>query len=74
MGVPPIHTPASFLLSLPSDVLERLYVVHVADKDVPEGLKKAKCGVENTIILNVEPPSIARILSLATLFGTGIFI
>ena len=41
MGVPPIHTPASFLTNLPDDVKERLYVIHVADKDVPDGLKKA---------------------------------
>jgi len=47
MGVPPIHTPASVLANLPKDVKKRLYVVHVAAKDIPKdsGLKAAIPGL-----------------------------
>ena len=63
-GVPPIHTPISTFSALSDDIKvfyfkclyfmqSRLYLVHVAEKDVPPnlGLKIAKIGVENTIIL-----------------------
>ncbi|CAK9100667.1 5'-cGMP phosphodiesterase A (Cyclic GMP-binding protein A) (Phosphodiesterase 5) (DdPDE5) (Phosphodiesterase D) [Durusdinium trenchii] len=45
-GVPPIHTPMSVLLALPDDIKKKLYVVHVAAKDVPEegGLRTLKSG------------------------------
>lgn len=35
---------------------ERIYLYHIADKDIPKdcGLKGAKSGVENTIILDIE--------------------
>ena len=36
-GVPPLHTPMTALAALPADVKERLYLVHVAEKDVPTG-------------------------------------
>lgn len=53
-GVPPVHTPMSMLVALPDDVKERLYVVHVAAKDIPEGsgLKMPGIGPENTIIIS----------------------
>ena len=55
-GVPPIHTPISFLASLPPDVKRRLLVVHCAAKDVPpeSGLRRATAGVKNTIV-RVQP-------------------
>lgn len=56
-GVPPLHTPARVLAELPDDVKERLYVVHIAEKDVPpnSGLKLARTGIENTIQIEVTP-------------------
>ena len=55
-GVPPIHTPVRSLSSLPEDVKERMWLVHIAEKDVPKdlGLKLAREGVENTLVLDIE--------------------
>jgi CRP-like cAMP-binding protein/glyoxylase-like metal-dependent hydrolase (beta-lactamase superfamily II) len=52
-GVPPIHTPIKTLTALPEDVRQRLYVVHVAAKDIPKdsGLRMAQVGPENTVVL-----------------------
>lgn len=57
-GIPPLHTPASALAALPDEVKRRLYLVHIAAKDVPEGLSAAREGLENTI--RVEPSSTPR--------------
>ncbi len=64
-GIPPLHTPTSALAALPDDVKQRLYLVHIAAKDVPEnvGLRGAREGLENTI--RVEP-------SAAPLFSEAI--
>eukprot|EP00947_MAST-08B_sp_MAST-8B-sp1_P001920 g1920.t1 len=58
-GVPPIHTPATFLASLSEDVKERLYLVHCSQKDVPrgKGLKIASEGAENTLVLHTAQQS-----------------
>lgn len=42
-GVPPIHTPQTVLGNLSSDIKNRMYLVHVAEKDVQKqlGLKIA---------------------------------
>ena len=55
-GVPPIHTPVKGLASLPDSVKERMWLVHIAEKDVPKdmGLKLAREGVENTLVLDIE--------------------
>jgi CRP-like cAMP-binding protein len=53
-GVPPIHTPVSTFKALPESVKERLYLVHIAENSVPEGLKLAKAGVHNSIEIEVE--------------------
>ena len=55
-GVPPIPTPVRSLSSLPDDVKERMWLVHIAEKDVPKdlGLKLAREGVENTLVLEIE--------------------
>ena len=57
-GVPPIHTPLTALAVLPPEVKNRMYFVHVAAKDVKAefGLKAAQCGVENTIVIDVQKP------------------
>jgi len=59
-GIPPLHTPTSALAALPDDVKNRLYLVHIAAKDVPqgEGLRAAREGLEHT--LRVEPSSTPR--------------
>lgn len=52
-GVPPIHTAQIVLAKLPNKVKNRLYLVHTAEKDLRKdlGLKIAKTGIENTMIL-----------------------
>jgi CRP-like cAMP-binding protein/phosphoribosyl 1,2-cyclic phosphodiesterase len=59
-GIPPLHTPTSALAALPDEVKERLYLVHIAAKDVPTGvgLRAAREGLEHT--LRVEPSSTPR--------------
>ncbi len=59
-GIPPLHTPTSALAALPEDVKKRLYLVHIAAKDVPQGvgLHAAREGLEHTI--RVEPSSTPR--------------
>ena len=54
-GVPPIHTPATYLGSLSDDVKRRMYLVHTDEKSVPRGLglRVAAEGAENTIVLDV---------------------
>lgn len=71
-GIPPLHTPAAALAKLPDDVKERLYLVHIAAKDVPEGvgLRAAREGLEHTI--RVEPsdtPRFAEAIELLDAFS-----
>jgi len=57
-GIPPLHTPVSYLDSLPEQIKKRTFVYHIAEKDFPENtsLSLAKFGIENTISFNVKPP------------------
>jgi CRP-like cAMP-binding protein len=52
-GVPPIHTPMEYLCSLPREVRERIYLVHVNPAHIPadSGLRIAPTGLQNTIEL-----------------------
>jgi len=69
-GVPPLHTPIGPLSALPADVKERLYLVHIAGKDVPKdcGLKTAEVGLEKTIRIEVENPEYADAMELLNVF------
>jgi CRP-like cAMP-binding protein/glyoxylase-like metal-dependent hydrolase (beta-lactamase superfamily II) len=57
-GVPPLHTPLAALAALPDEAKRRLYLVHVAERDVPPelGLKVARVGLEHTLRVDVAPP------------------
>ena len=50
-GIPPLHTPISYLSSLPEDVKKRITVYHIAKKDFPAdtGLKQATFGIGETV-------------------------
>jgi CRP-like cAMP-binding protein/phosphoribosyl 1,2-cyclic phosphodiesterase len=75
-GVPPLHTPIPVLAALPEGVKERLYLVHIAAKDLPEGtgLKVAPVGVENTLRIDVDPPRQAEAIGLLDVFvGIDLF-
>jgi glyoxylase-like metal-dependent hydrolase (beta-lactamase superfamily II) len=66
-GIPPLHTPASALAELPEDVKSRLHLVHIADKDVPQGvgLRHAKVGLEHTLVIDTpQTPEFADAISL----------
>ncbi len=50
-GIPPLHTPISYLSTLPPDVQEKINVYHIAKKDFPQDshLHLAKFGIEHTV-------------------------
>ncbi len=52
-GIPPIHTPLSQLKTLPDEIKDKIYLYHIADKDIDPttGLKGAKSGLENTVVI-----------------------
>ncbi|MBN1662898.1 MAG: cyclic nucleotide-binding domain-containing protein [Deltaproteobacteria bacterium] len=56
-GLSPIHTPLSYLCSLPADVRKRMYLIHVNPNIIPgeSGLRIAPTGLANTIELDVNP-------------------
>jgi CRP-like cAMP-binding protein/phosphoribosyl 1,2-cyclic phosphodiesterase len=71
-GIPPLHTPITSLSALPDEVKKRLYLVHIAAKDVPtdKGLRSAREGLEHTI--RVEPssaPQYADAIELLEIFA-----
>jgi CRP-like cAMP-binding protein/ribonuclease BN (tRNA processing enzyme) len=75
-GIPPLHTPASVLAALPEEHKERLYLVHIAEKDLPQdcGLKSARVGLEHTIHIPVErSPNDEAAQWLELLSGVEIF-
>ncbi len=75
-GVPPLHTPISVLAELPADVKSRLYLSHIAAKDVPadKGLKTARGGIENTIRIDSAAPRHAEAIELLDLVcGVDLF-
>ncbi len=68
-GVPPLHTPISYLNALPVDVQKKIIVYHIARKDFPEktDLKLAKFGIEHTEHFQTDTPKydwIYRVLGI----------
>ena len=57
-GIPPLHTPISFLNSLDPEVQKRIVVYHIAAKDFPRetDLTLATFGIENTLYYSTIPP------------------
>jgi CRP-like cAMP-binding protein len=57
-GIPPLHTPVSYLNSLPRDIQKKTVVYHIAQKDFPEktGLSLAQFGIENTLYFDTRRP------------------
>jgi len=58
MGIPPIHTPAEVLAGFSENVKKHMFLVHVAERDIPKGkgLKSGPVGLENSIILIQDVP------------------
>jgi CRP-like cAMP-binding protein len=57
-GIPPLHTPISYLNSLPKKIQKRTVVYHIARKDFPRktALTLATFGIENTLYFDAKPP------------------
>jgi hypothetical protein len=56
-GIPPLHTPVTYLNSLPENIQKRITVYHIAEKDFPKGptsLKLAKFGIGETVYPDIE--------------------
>ena len=54
-GIPPIHTPIEVLQQLSSDIKKKIFLYHIAKKDMPDkeltGLKRVKPGLNNTYVI-----------------------
>ena len=50
-GIPPLHTPVSYLATLPEDIQKKINVYHISRKDFPKESKLtlAKFGIEHTV-------------------------
>lgn len=75
-GIPPLHTPTRLLAELPASVKARLYLLHIAEKDVPAGLglRVPPVGVEHTIRIPARPPRHAEAIELLdVLAGIDLF-
>ncbi len=66
-GIPPIHTSTETLRALPDPVKARTFLVHIADKDVPEGSGPRKPAVFATHALLPASESLRERTLLATL-------
>jgi CRP-like cAMP-binding protein len=55
-GIPPLHTPVSYLNLLPEEVQKKITVYHIAEKDFPKEtkLKLAKFGIGETFYPDIE--------------------
>ncbi len=55
-GIPPLHTPISYLNSLPYEIQKKITVYHIAEKDFPKDthLKLAKFGIAETVYPDIE--------------------
>ena len=55
-GIPPLHTPVSYLNSLPTEIQKKITVYHIAENDFPKetSLTLAKFGIGNTVYPDFE--------------------
>jgi CRP-like cAMP-binding protein/phosphoribosyl 1,2-cyclic phosphodiesterase len=57
-GIPPLHTPITFLNSLPEDIQKKVVVYHIAKKDFPArtALTLATFGIDQTLYFKTQAP------------------
>jgi len=69
-GVPPLHTPISYMNTLPVDLQKRIVIYHIAKKDFPEetSLTLAKFGMENTLYFETEAPMFEDAYQILSVF------
>jgi phosphoribosyl 1,2-cyclic phosphodiesterase len=65
-GVPPIHTPVARLAALPEEAKRRLYLIHIAEADLPTGagLRLVPVGFDATLALPVADHPYAEALQV----------
>jgi CRP-like cAMP-binding protein len=65
-GIPPLHTPVSYLASLPEDIQKKITVYHIAKKDFPteSSLTMATFGIENTLYPEIIPSKNSEAIKL----------
>jgi len=59
-GIPPIHTDKDALRALPHDITGRMFLVHIADGDVPQGFAPSKPRLFATQVLLPPTPRSRR--------------
>lgn len=65
-GIPPIHTARATLQALPEVIQARTFLVHIADKDVPDGARPAKPPLFTTQVLLPPTEAMRREILLDT--------
>lgn len=71
-GIPPLHTPVSYLNSLPEDIQKKVTVYHIAEKDFPKenkGLRLAKFGIGETYYPDIEKHEYEEPYSILDVFS-----
>ena len=68
-GIPPLHTPVTYLNSLPADIKKKIVVYHIAKKDFPKetDLRLATFGIENTLTFALEKPKYEKTYQILSL-------
>lgn len=69
-GVAPLHTPITYLNTLPENIQNKIVIYHIAKKDFPENtsLTLAKFGMENTLYFDTEPPMFEDAYQILSVF------
>jgi len=70
-GIPPLHTPVSFLNTLPKELQKKITVYHIAEKDFPEktDLKLARFGIGNTYYPEIEKHKLEEAYRILDVFS-----
>ena len=70
-GVPPLHTQASYLNSLPADIQKKVTVYHIAEKDFPTetDLTLAKFGIGETVYPDIRKHAHENAYRILDVFG-----
>lgn len=70
-GIPPIHTPLEYLISLPPEEKRNVYVVHTDPAKVPpdSGLRPMGADLAGTAILEVSPQPNSEAIEMLNLFS-----
>jgi len=57
-GIPPLHTPVTYLNSLPKEIQKKTVIYHIAKRDFPRDtdLTLATFGIENTLNFKTKAP------------------